>query len=72
MALHTQEVASGSPAEVEVVPVAQRDVPVYGEWIGTLEGMVNATIKAQVTGYLPPAALHGRGLGHAGPGVVCD
>ena len=48
-----QEVAQAvAPPEVKVVPVAQRDVPVYGEWIGTLEGMVNATIKAQVTGYL--------------------
>src|SRR2546423_10262376 len=38
--------------EVEVVQVAQQDVPIYSEWIGTLDGMVNATIKAQVTGYL--------------------
>src|SRR5215471_387553 len=38
--------------EVEVVQVAQQDVPISSEWIGTLEGMVNATIKAQVTGYL--------------------
>src|SRR5215467_12354575 len=38
--------------EVEVVQVAQQDVPITSEWIGTLEGMVNATIKAQVTGYL--------------------
>src|SRR5712691_11035245 len=38
--------------EVEVVQVAQHDVPISSEWIGTLEGMVNATIKAQVTGYL--------------------
>jgi len=37
---------------VEVVPVEQRDVPVYREWIGTLNGMVNADIKAQVSGYL--------------------
>ena len=37
---------------VEVVPVEQRDVPVYREWIGTLDGMVNAAIKAQVSGYL--------------------
>jgi len=33
-------------------PVEQRDVPVYREWIGTLEGMVNAAIRARVTGYL--------------------
>ena len=37
---------------VEVAPVEQRDVPVYGEWIGTLAGQVNADVKAQVTGYL--------------------
>jgi membrane fusion protein (multidrug efflux system) len=38
--------------DVEVVQVEQKDVPVYSEWIGTTEGMVNADIKAQVTGYL--------------------
>jgi RND family efflux transporter MFP subunit len=37
---------------VEVAPVEQRDVPIYGEWIGTLTGQVNADVKAQVTGYL--------------------
>ncbi|HSB09882.1 MAG TPA: efflux RND transporter periplasmic adaptor subunit [Blastocatellia bacterium] len=41
-----------SRPEVEVVQVEQRDVPIYGEWIGTLDGMVNAEIKAQVAGYL--------------------
>jgi membrane fusion protein (multidrug efflux system) len=40
------------PPDVEVVPVEQRDIPVYREWIGTLDGMVNAAIRAQVTGYL--------------------
>ena len=40
------------PPVVKVVPVEQQDVPVYGEWIGTLDGMVNAEIRAQVTGYL--------------------
>jgi RND family efflux transporter MFP subunit len=40
------------PTEVEVVAVEQRDVPIYAEWIGTLDGMVNAVIRAQVTGYL--------------------
>ena len=33
---------------VEVVEVIQKDVPVYGEWVGTLDGSVNATIRAQV------------------------
>jgi RND family efflux transporter MFP subunit len=43
--------APSSPV-VEVASVEQRDVPVYGEWIGTLTGQVNADVKAQVTGYL--------------------
>jgi membrane fusion protein (multidrug efflux system) len=38
--------------DVEVVPVQQKDVPIYGEWIGTLDGLVDADVKAQVTGYL--------------------
>lgn len=38
--------------EVEVVTVTQKDVPVYSEWVGTTEGLVNAKIRAQVTGYL--------------------
>jgi membrane fusion protein, multidrug efflux system len=37
---------------VEVVQVAQRDVPIYMEWIGSLDGNVNAVIRPQVTGYL--------------------
>src|ERR1700730_8231450 len=41
-----------APPEVEVARVEQRDVPINREWIGTLDGMVNAAIKAQVTGYL--------------------
>jgi membrane fusion protein (multidrug efflux system) len=42
-----------SPAPVvEVASVQQKDVPVYGEWIGTLAGQVNANVKAQVPGYL--------------------
>ncbi len=40
------------PPEVEVTRVELRDVPIYSDWIGTLDGMVNAEIKAQVTGYL--------------------
>src|SRR5262245_43022966 len=46
-------VSQAMPAPVvEVVQVEQKDMPVYGEWIGTLDGMVNAEIKAQVSGYL--------------------
>jgi RND family efflux transporter MFP subunit len=38
--------------EVRVVEAAQKDVPIYKEWIGTLDGLVNADIKAEVSGYL--------------------
>ena len=40
------------PPVVEVVEVIQKDVPIYEEWIGTADGFVNATIRAQVQGYL--------------------
>lgn len=44
--------AAPRPLDVEVVKVEQDDVPLYSEWIGTTEGIVNADIKGQVTGYL--------------------
>ena len=47
----SEQVQAGPP-EVQVVAVEQRDVPIYREWVGTLEGEVNATISAQVSGYL--------------------
>ncbi len=40
------------PADVQVVDVMQKDVPIYVEWIATLDGYVNAKIQPQVTGYL--------------------
>ena len=44
--------APAAPPTVQVVAVAQRDVPVYHEWIATLDGYVNAVIQPQVSGYL--------------------
>ena len=40
------------PPEVLTALVEQKDIPIEREWIGTLDGMVNAAIKAEVTGYL--------------------
>lgn len=40
------------PPTVEIAEVEQRDIPVSQEWVGTLDGMINAQILAQVTGYL--------------------
>jgi len=42
----------GGPPDVAVVQVEKKDVPIYGEWIGTLDGFTNADVRAQVTGYL--------------------
>jgi membrane fusion protein (multidrug efflux system) len=44
--------ASAAPSVVEVAPVQQKDVQIYVEHIGTLDGFVNADVRAQVTGYL--------------------
>src|SRR5439155_24839965 len=41
-----------SPPAVEVATVIQKDVPITKEWIGSLEGYVNADIRPQVTGYV--------------------
>src|SRR5206468_5925030 len=47
-----QEPPPVQPIEVQVTPVVRRDVPVVGEWIGTLDGSVNADIRPKVEGYL--------------------
>jgi membrane fusion protein (multidrug efflux system) len=44
--------AAPAPADVQVVSVEQKDVPITREWVGSLDGFVNAQIRAQVTGYL--------------------
>jgi RND family efflux transporter MFP subunit len=38
--------------EVRVAPVIQQDVPVYTDWVATLDGYVNAEIRPQVSGYI--------------------
>src|SRR5712691_5324000 len=40
------------PPEVLVAEVAQQDVPIYFEWLGTTDGYVNAQIRPRVQGYL--------------------
>ncbi len=49
---HVSGAKPDSPLNVEVVQVEQKDVPIFGEWIGTLDGFTNADVRAQVTGYL--------------------
>jgi RND family efflux transporter MFP subunit len=40
------------PPEVLVTEAIQQDVPVVREWIGSLDGSVNADVRARVSGYL--------------------
>jgi membrane fusion protein (multidrug efflux system) len=40
------------PPTVQVITLATTNVPIFEEWIGTLDGLVNAQIRAQVSGYL--------------------
>jgi RND family efflux transporter MFP subunit len=49
---HVSGAQPSAPPVVEVVQVEQKDVPIYGEWIGTLDGFTNADVRAEVTGYL--------------------
>jgi RND family efflux transporter MFP subunit len=49
---HASGAAVQAPPDVLVAQVKQQDVPIYGEWIGTLAGQVNANVQAQVSGYL--------------------
>lgn len=46
------EAPAAPPPTVEVFTVGQTNVPVCREWVGSLEADVNATILAQVSGYL--------------------
>lgn len=47
-----QAAAAPQPPAVKVATVVKKDVPVYGKWIATLQGYVNAQIQPQVSGYL--------------------
>ena len=48
----TEETGPPALPEVLVTQVVSADVPVIREWVGTLEGLENADIRARVTGYL--------------------
>jgi len=48
----TKQHAAPAPPAVEFIQVGQKDVPVTKEWVATLDGFVNAQIRAQVKGLL--------------------
>ena len=63
----TKKEAPPPPAPaVEVAPVVQKDVPISQEWIGSLDGFVNAEIRPQIEGYLLKQNYREGFLVHAG------
>jgi membrane fusion protein, multidrug efflux system len=44
--------STAMPPEVVVAEVIQKNVPIYGEWVGTTVGYVDAQIRARIQGYL--------------------
>jgi membrane fusion protein, multidrug efflux system len=47
-----EEKPQAGPPEVLVAEVKQKDIPVFEEWVATLNGPVNADITPKVQGYL--------------------
>jgi membrane fusion protein, multidrug efflux system len=51
-----QPVSSAGPPEVLFTEVVQKDVPIIRQWVGTLNGIQNAQVRARETGYLQTIA----------------
>jgi RND family efflux transporter MFP subunit len=47
-----EDAAAAAPPQVDVVQVAQEDVPNFNEWVAQLNGDTNAQITPKVQGYL--------------------
>jgi membrane fusion protein (multidrug efflux system) len=47
-----EEKPAPPPPGVTVAAVIQKDVPIYGEWVGTMVGNVDADIRPKVEGFL--------------------
>ncbi len=58
--------AKAAPTQVSVATVEQRDVKIYGDWVATLDGYVNAQIQPQVSGYLIKQDYQEGSVVHAG------
>jgi RND family efflux transporter MFP subunit len=50
------ETGAAEPPEVLVTDVIQKDVPLIRQWVGTLNGVQNAQVRARETGYLQTIA----------------
>jgi membrane fusion protein, multidrug efflux system len=50
------ETISAGPPEVLVTEVVQKEIPVFRQWVGTVNGIENAQIRARTEGYLQTIA----------------
>ena len=55
-----------APLKVGIAEVTRQDVPETREWVGTLDGFVNAEIRPQVEGYLVRQSYKDGGAVHKG------
>jgi membrane fusion protein, multidrug efflux system len=46
------EAMSAGPPEVLITEVVQKEVPVFRQWVGTVNGIQNAEVRARTEGYL--------------------
>jgi membrane fusion protein (multidrug efflux system) len=63
--------SSGAPQNTAAIPViatqvSERDVPLGGDWVATLDGFVNAEIRSLVSGYLVRQTYREGSVVHAG------
>lgn len=63
---HKAEAPPAAPPEVFVTAVVQKDVPIVKDWIGTLDGSVNAEIRPKVDGYVLTRAYQEGSYVHKG------
>jgi membrane fusion protein, multidrug efflux system len=50
------EATSTGPPEVLITEVVQKEVPVFRQWVGTVNGIQNAEVRARTEGYLTTIA----------------
>ena len=50
------EAISAGPPEVLVTEVVEKEVPVFRQWVGTVNGVENAQVRARTEGYLTTIA----------------
>ena len=51
------------PVEVMVAEVVQKDIPVYQEWVASMDGIINTTMKTTIRGRSSSTLVTSRRIG---------